>query len=137
MESRNIIPLDDTNILYLSIRSYQGIDKGGMPISLGIRCNSNKTEMFISWNYYLGGDVWVTARIGEEKAEKERWNLSSDKRSSFKLRPISMIKRLIKVDRYIAEVVPYNENPMTSIFNVRGLSEAIKPLRKDCGWLFS
>tara|TARA_Y100000782_G_scaffold71835_2_gene77680 strand:- start:30493 stop:31086 length:594 start_codon:yes stop_codon:yes gene_type:complete len=134
MASRSVNPLDDTNIVYLRIKSDQGIDKRGRPISLGLRCKSNKTEMFISWNDYLGGDVWITSRVGAAKAKRERWSVSTDKTAAFKLRPIPTIKRLIKADQYVAEVVPYNDNPLTAIFDVRGLSEAIKPLRKECGW---
>ena len=37
-------------------------------------------------------------------------------------------------DKLLAQVTPYNENPVTAIFNTRGMIEAIKPLRQTCHW---
>ena len=36
--------------------------------------------------------------------------------------------------KLVAQVTPYNESPVTAIFNTAGLENAIKPLREICSW---
>ncbi|EKK98854.1 hypothetical protein VCHC41B1_3364 [Vibrio cholerae HC-41B1] len=39
-----------------------------------------------------------------------------------------------KADKLVAQITPYNENPLTAIFDTAGLSNALLPLRKTCNW---
>lgn len=47
---------------------------------------------------------------------------------------IDLIKRLLEVDTYVAQVTPYSENPITAVFEINGIKNALKPIRKECGW---
>ncbi|XPP91702.1 hypothetical protein ACN08N_17410 [Photobacterium leiognathi subsp. mandapamensis] len=37
-------------------------------------------------------------------------------------------------NKLIAQITPYNENPLTAIFDTKGLSNALAPLRETCNW---
>jgi type VI secretion system protein VasI len=37
-------------------------------------------------------------------------------------------------DNLVAQITPYNESPVTAIFDTSGLENAIKPLRETCNW---
>jgi TonB family protein len=42
---------------------------------------------------------------------------------------------MAEAETFLAQVTPYNENPITAIFDTRGMAAALKPLAKTCGWL--
>lgn len=129
-------PIDDSQTTFLALEAEQGSSRWGEPVALVIRCKSNKTEMWINWQDYLGNSrVMVTTRIGDQEAETKPWSLSTDNQSSFYLRsPIAFIKRMMSTNSFVAQTTPYNENPVTAVFSTSGLESAIEPLRKNCNW---
>lgn len=127
-------PIDDSKTAILFLEADSGRGKYGDKVFLVARCQSNKTELYINWNSYLGREAHVLTRIGDNKASTSKWGISSDSNASFKSRPIPFLKAMMKENKFVAQVTPYNENPITAIFNIAGLENAIKPLRETCNW---
>ena len=122
-------PIDDSTTVVLSLIADSGVR------TLLVRCQSDKTELYIDWDDYLGSEASVLTRVGSQDAQTQRWELSSNSRATFHPgSPISFIKSLMDVDRLVVQVTPYNESPVTAIFDVRGLSNAATPLREVCDW---
>jgi type VI secretion system protein VasI len=101
-----------------------------------LRCQSHQTEAYVNWSEYLGSDdALVTSRLGGNPAESKAWSLSSDHEATFVPGNIpQFIQQLAAVDRYVVQVTPYNESPVTATFDVGGLQVAMRPLREACGW---
>lgn len=133
-DTRN--PIDDTRTVSLLLLADTGASKWNKPVSLFIRCQSNKTEMYIVWNDFLGMDTaTVITRIGSLKAETKSWGNSTDNQASFYPgSPVGMIKTMMQHETFVAQVTPYNESPVTATFDIKGLSNAIAPLREACKW---
>jgi|TARA_B100001971_G_scaffold18505_1_gene14422 type VI secretion system protein VasI len=128
-------PLDDSKTVVLVLVADEGSSQWGRPVVLIIRCKSNSTEVYITWNDYLGSEARVTTRIGSSKAQSSYWSLSTDSQATFyQDNRIAFVKQLMRADKFVAQVTPYNESPVTAVFDIRGLSEAIKPLQETCGW---
>lgn len=127
-------PIDDTTTTTLATVSTSGTSRWGRPISLLIRCKSGKTDVYIGWDSYLGNEPIVLTRIGDRQATTARWNISTDKTLTFHPAPDGLLRQLLTEDRFLAQVTPYNESPITAIFDIRGLESNIKPLRPACGW---
>ncbi len=127
-------PIDDSKTVTLILYADSGKSKWGEPVYLVARCKSNTTDLYIGWSDYLGSEADVLTRIGNNKALTQRWSLSTDKQATFRRKPIFFLKEMLKSDKLIAQVTPYNENPVTAIFDTTGLNNAIKPLRETCGW---
>lgn len=129
-------PIDDTKTVTLYLVADSGKSSMlGQPVVLFIRCKSLETNVFINWRDYLGSEATVLTRIGKEKAETRNWNLSTDSQATFFPRnEVDFLNKLLIVDSFVAQVTPYNESPVTAIFDVKGLSNAITPLRETCNW---
>ena len=127
-------PVDDSKTVILINRAKSGVGRYGDPVTLLIRCKSNSTDLFVNWNTYLGSEISVLSRVGAEKAESEEWDLSTDKKATFHPAPIPFIKSILTNEKLVLQTTPYNENPITAVFDTRGLNNAIKPLREVCGW---
>ena len=131
----SINPIDDSKTVTMSLDADSGSSSYGAGVDLVIRCKSNKTEMYINWQDYLGRNTDVLTRIGDAKATTKGWSLSTDKKATF--HPKGTIRFLLKMmesDKFLAQITPYSENPITAIFNTAGMKEAIKPLRETCEW---
>lgn len=128
-------PLDDSKTVTLALESDEGRSRFRGPVLMVLRCKSNKTEVYLRWGEYLGREAMVTGRVGKNKPITIPWNLSTDSQATFfPGQPIGFIKKLMEHDKYVAQVTPYNESPTTAVFDISGLSQAVKPLRQTCGW---
>lgn len=121
-------PLTDQAVVALAL-----IDDAKQAM-LVLRCANHQPAVFINWNNYLGSEAVVTSRLGGGESERQEWGLSTDKKASFYPgNPSTIILQLMKVDQFVAQVVPYSDNPVTAIFDVRGLGEVAMPLMEECG----
>lgn len=136
-------PVDDTKTVRATLLSTEGKSSMGDSVSLTIRCESNKTELFVNWSDYLGDDSndvyedWkkVTVRVGDAPAKVERWDISTDSKATFAPGSVvSLVKSMVASKRLVLQTVPYNENPVTAVFDLTGIDKAVQPIAKECGW---
>lgn len=129
-----INPLDDTKTITLSLIASNGSNILGNPISFYVRCKSGKTEVYINWNDYLGSEAIVTTRVGSKSAETSNWSLSTDKKASFAQNSMSLLRDITSSNQFVAQITPYNESPVTAVFNTTGLKTALSPILETCNW---
>jgi type VI secretion system protein VasI len=133
--STTIDPLDDSTTVVLILYADSGKSIWGDPIALVLRCDSKVTEAYINWHTYLGDEAHVTWRIGDASATTAKWSLSTDWEATFyPYDTIAFIRQLLAADRFVAQVTPYGESPITAVFDLTGLANAIPPLQEACGW---
>ena len=128
-------PINDSKTVTLFLQADSGQSNWGDPVTLIIRCMSNQTELYISWNDYLGSSASVLTRVGSNQAQTKSWGLSTDSKATFHPRgTIDFIKSMMQSPKLVTQTTPYNVSPVTAIFDTSGLSTAIKPLRETCAW---
>ncbi|ALO46595.1 hypothetical protein PS2015_1953 [Pseudohongiella spirulinae] len=132
--SKSTNPLDDSSTVVAVLTATSGAGIYGDPVTLVVRCRSNETEFYIDWNSYMTDSVRVTTRVGSADAISAQWSASSDKESSFSRRAIPLLKEMLEATRFIAQATPYNQNPITAIFETSGMPNAISGIREECGW---
>jgi hypothetical protein len=141
--TEDVNPVDDSKTHYASLIAEEGSTSRGEPITLTIRCQSNKTEFYVNWNDYLGDDSqdvyndWkrVIVRVGTAEANTQRWGISTDSNATFAPgSPVGLIQKMGKADRLVLQTTPYNENPITAVFQLKGMDVATKGLAESCGW---
>lgn len=138
-------PLDDSKT-YVALLREEENRSGFMnkTVSLILRCQSDKTEVYINWGDYLGDDgtsVYtdyknVIERIGTEKAQTRKWGVSTDKKATFAPTnsDIDLITKLDKSNRYVVQTTPYGENPKTATFDLSGIESVANNLSETCNW---
>ncbi|MFC3033322.1 type VI secretion system-associated protein TagO [Pseudoalteromonas fenneropenaei] len=132
--SIDVNPIDDSKTVSLILHADSGKNRWGKPVYLVARCKSKTTDLYIGWNNYLGRESDVLTRVGDNKAVTQRWSMSSDKKATFHNAPIPFLKEMLTSSKLVAQVTPYNESPVTAIFDTSGLENAIIPLRETCNW---
>jgi type VI secretion system protein VasI len=104
-----------------------------------VRCKERKTEAYIvtgmSPQPEYGTDAaTVTLRFDKEKATKYHMSKSTDGEALFFGQSVELIKSMLQHTTVLFEFVPFNSSPVMTTFDLRGLSEAVKPLREACKW---
>ena len=107
--------------------------------NLLIRCKENKTEVYIhtgmAANPEHGTDAHtVRIRLDKLRAFTERWSESTNNEALFAKTPISLAKKLAHARTMLFEFTPFNANPATSRFDVRGLDQHLNRVAQACGW---
>ncbi|NLS13104.1 hypothetical protein HGP28_09405 [Vibrio sp. SM6] len=132
--SEKINPIDDTKSVTLKLDTISHQDPWHRRVNFVARCLGNKTEAYIMWRTYLGVENSVLTRIGTEPAMRTQWRQSSDHRATYHTQPISFLKHIAKSNRLVAQITPYNKDPITAIFDTSGLNHALTTLRESCRW---
>ena len=97
-------------------------------LGLILRCKNGEVDLFITWGDYLGSDdPKVTWRIDDERPKTRSWSLSTNKAGTFYpsmingITPGAFIAQLAAADRFVVQVTPYNEGPVTAVFDLKGI----------------
>lgn len=128
-------PLTDKAVHVAMLESDDGRGIYGQKVALVVRCKDRRTEVYVNWNSYLGSDgIMVTSRVDKEPAAKTYWQLSTDSKASFMPQSVPVLKKFIGGSSYVASLTPYNESPITAVFDISGADVALKDIRSGCNW---
>jgi len=124
-----------TVVLYREAMEVRAHSTARDPI-LYVRCKSGATELYIDWHDYIPGATHqVTTRLDRSPTQARMWNLSRSNVATFYPdSPVDFLQALMEANRLYAEATPYNTAPVTALFDMTGLADAIGPLRAECGW---
>ena len=88
-------------------------------------------ELYITIGQYLGSDgTIVTCRVGSSPAQESEWSTSTDGKAIFYPGNVdSFVRELMANNKMVIRVTPYSESPVTTTFNLSGLTEAIEPMK--------
>jgi type VI secretion system protein VasI len=137
--------LTDQPTVVMSVESNEIINCGwnrGQKISLVLRCMENKTVLYFSTGCHMVSNEYndygdITYRLDEEKSHKVGGDVSTDNKALGLWaggKSIPLIKQMLGKKQMTVRMTPYSESPFVATFNISGLGDAIKPLRKACGW---
>lgn len=126
-ESVDINPLDDERRVILSIVS------ADLDMGLSIRRSMGQSDLYITCGKYLGlEETVVTYRVGKSEAQNDTWSISSDKKGAFFKGDVnSIIQQMAEADQFVVQVIPYSENAVTGVFDIRGLKPLLIKYKDD------
>ena len=140
--NQEISPIDDSRNVYMLLQAEKEVDVRGWgwgltrPV-LVVRCKENKTEVYINYQSsleFLEDYITVLTRFDRHPAEKNRWSLSTDKKAIFAPGGVSWAHEIAGAQKLFVRFTPTRESPVSATFQLKGSAEAMRPLRKACGW---
>ena len=126
-------PIDDSKTYILRRDAEEEIGSGffSSTPTLIIRHKEGQLELYITIGQYLGMDgTLVTSRVGSFPAKESEWSISTDGKAIFYPGNVdSFVRELMANTKLVIRVTPYGESPVTTSFNLSGLSESIEPMK--------
>ena len=125
----------DSKPVLLVLAAHEGRSLSGKAPLLILRCQRGNLDVYINWIDYLGPvPADVSTQLGAGSAERKTWKHSTDNRATFYPgNKTKLVKSLLTVDRFSAQVTPFRQSPITAVFELQGLADALAPLRSACG----
>jgi len=129
-------PVDDSTSVTALLEADEGRTDDGQQPNLVLRCRSNETELYITWGEFINAKApEVLTRIGSAPPDTFEWTVSTNREGTFfPGDDIAFIRRLLDANRLVARMTPYQESPITAVFDLRGIRSVVRPLQQTCGW---
>ena len=126
-------PIDDSRTYILRRDAEEEIGRGffASTPTLIIRHKEGSLELYITIGQYLGSDgTLVTSRLGSSPAQESEWSTSTDGKAIFYPSNVdAFVRQLMENNKLVIRVTPYGESPVTTSFNLSGLTKAIEPMK--------
>ena len=134
-------PIDDKTIVLLNLDAEAPIkgwpSKEEVP-TLILRCKESRTEAYIntgmSPQVEYGDGATARVRFDKERVTEIRMGKSTDGEALFFPEAIKIIKQMAQHEAMLFEFTPFNSSPTMTTFDLKGVAEALKPLRETCRW---
>ena len=134
-------PMDDSVVFLVTSPADRGVNAFGAPPTIVLRqvgeegdtpkgffsSSRVKIEVFIAWGaYFSDDDLAVTVRIGSGKAVRQQWGSLTDNTGTYFLGDArSLIRDIAKAGVFTVESRPYQENPITAVFDCSQLARSV------------
>lgn len=137
-----VSPLDDSKNVYLILKADAAITnrlgETFLPVLI-IRCEEKGIDAYIVTGMapnvdYSADDVTVKLSFDKNEGKRIKLSKSTDGKALFFQSPKDWVRQIEDADALLFEFTPYNSAPVMTTFDIRGLKEAIEPLRKACSW---
>jgi len=127
ISSIRVDPLSDAAVIVCMIAADTGEGVYGDTVYAILRFSNEDADVYISWESYISDPV-VTTRFGTLKPDTYTWTASTDNQATFlnSYKVAAFISLFQSEDKFVAQVTPYGESPITAIFDIRGLTEELK-----------
>lgn len=131
-------PLNDSLTTNASLVAAEGKGLFGEPITLVLRCTDDGLEIFVVWNVFLDSSKVAIRFDDGEVRRNDRWILSNDNTATFYNYPpvsnyhVRFIQWLTDANRLVAQVKPYNDDPLTAVFDLTGIDQIGPQILETC-----
>lgn len=128
-----VSPLDDSRNVVMALSAENNVN-----LQLIVRCKEGKTDVFIDYYTVLerirGWDVFVWSRFDQEPAERHGWRPSTTGTAIFAYSGVEWARKIASARKLFVRTDPESGPVVEGTFNLKGSAEAMRPLRKACGW---
>jgi len=130
-------PETGESIAVAGMEAESATSRFGTPIVLLVRCAHGEIDLLISWDEYLDAhSPLVMSQIGTNAVHESRWASTTDDEGTALQgdRARSFIESMYGETRFAVRTTPFNEAPMTAVFAIEGIEEALVGVRSVCDW---
>jgi len=144
MFDQQVDPLTDKRRYFFMLTADSGTNEYGEKPTLIIRSDGEDLELYINWKTYLGNDSddfkyekkYITIRVDSSQPTISLWDNSTDHKASFCpwTMVLDLVRRLGEGTTFVARCTPYGANPITAVFDIRGLKALSMSYNDVLGW---
>jgi|GEM_PF-2610523 len=137
--SEGVSEMDDTRHIILHLSADERIRRWAPP-TLNIRCEENKTEVYVVTHARpqpeknLDGRRSVRIRLDDGTAFGQEWVLSTDNQALFAPHPIELARQMAGAQRMLFEFTPAGSDRTLVRFTITGIDKRLPAVAELCGW---
>lgn len=128
-------PLTDVRTARATLPALQGTGAEGDPIRLIVQCREGRTEVLLDWGHFLPRQEEVALRLDSDEPQRTFWTPDRNgTEARYRSDAAALARALAVRRRLVARVSPDRRDPITAVFDLTGMSDAVTPVGEACGW---
>lgn len=128
-------PMNDSSIALVMIQSEAD------DVTLGLNCRKDTDDVGIIWRRFLGGEEIngeeqkdIIYRVDQGQPIVATWKVMPDRTTVRAFTPEGFVREIRDSSRLVLQVEPYQEMPLTVVFETKGLRDALLATTPECDW---
>lgn len=111
----------------------QGVDES--PVQFIVECRSGRTGVLLDWGQPVGDGGTIMLRLDSDEPQETFWEMARNRTTAhYRSDGAPLVRAITPRRRMVARVAPSGREPVTAIFDLTGMPEAMAPVREACGW---
>jgi type VI secretion system protein VasI len=139
---KEISPIDDSVNVFLMLEAeadISGWPQNTFRPTLAIRCKEKNIGAYIITGMAAHvdgqpGQAKVTLRFDRKDAKTIRMSESTDNKALFFQHPKGWVSQMEDAETLLFQFTPFNSSQTLTTFDLKGLKEALIPLKEACEW---
>lgn len=135
-----VSPIDDIKTVYMKLNADTRVAlKNGKSIrpTLVVECSVQHVHAYVYFSTYMGQNnqqKGVIERFDRRQPMQLYWDVSEDSYALYHPDAIRFIADMLKSNVLYVSAMPYKNPKIDVKFVTKGMEEAVKEIKDDCGW---
>ena len=128
-------PLTDERSARAVLTALEGRGVDDAPIQFIVECRGSRTTVLLDWAQPVGDGNTILIRLDADEPQDTFWEMARNRTTArYRSDGAPLARAISPRRRMVARVVPTGREPVTAIFDLTGMPEAMEPVRDACGW---
>jgi type VI secretion system protein VasI len=128
-------PLTDERSARAMLPALEGRGVDDAPVQFIVECREGQTSVLLDWAQPVGDGNTIVIRLDADEPQDTFWEMARNRTTArYRSDGAPLARAIAPRRRMVARVVPSNREPVTAIFDLTGMPEAMAPVRDACGW---
>lgn len=128
-------PLTDERSARAVLPALEGRGVDEAPVQFIVECRGGQTAVLLDWAQPVGDGNTIVIRLDADEPQDTFWEMARNRTAArYRSDGAPLARAIAPHRRMVARVVPSGREPVTAIFDLTGMPEAIQPVREACGW---
>lgn len=128
-------PLTDVRSARAVLPALEGKGVDDAPVKFIVECRAGSTTVLLDWAQPVGDGNTILIRLDDDEPQETFWEMARNRTTArYRSDGAPLARAVAPRRRMVARVVPSGREPVTAIFDLTGMPEAIQAVREACGW---
>jgi len=127
-------PLTDVRSARAVLPALEGKGVDDAPVRFILECQEGRTTALLDWAQYVGDGNTIVLRLDGDEPQNTFWEMARNRTTArYRSDGAPLARAIAPRRRMVARVTPSGREPVTAIFDLTGMPEAIQPVQEACG----
>ncbi len=128
-------PLTDERSARALLPALEGRGLDDVPVQFVVECRGGQTVVLLDWAQPVGDGNTIVIRLDADEPQDTFWEMARNRTvARYRSDGAPLARAIAPRRRMVARVAPSGREPVTAIFDLTGMPEAMEPVRDACGW---
>jgi type VI secretion system protein VasI len=126
-------PLTDVRSARAVLPALEGKGVDDVPVQFILECQEGRTTVLLDWAQTVGDGNTIVLRLDGDEPQNTFWDMARNRTTArYRSDGAPLARAIAPRRRMVARVTPSGREPVTTIFELTGMPEALLPVQEAC-----